>query len=67
MSSDTGGPTRYGFTWGPAEITRTAWIPGRGRVIEITTDHARLQVHVTEAGRKITAHHLEPYERREDA
>ena len=45
----------YGFDWGPMSVTRMADIEGRGYVLEITTDHARLQIHVTEKGRKITA------------
>ena len=56
QTRDNGTVTRYGFTWGPATIERCAWIPGRGRVLEIRTEHARLQVHITEAGRRITAH-----------
>lgn len=57
------GSTRYGFVWGPAHVERIAHVEGRGRVLEVRTDHARIQIHVTEAGRKINVHRLPPYER----
>lgn len=44
----------YGFSWGPMTTTRLTAIPGSGRVMEVETDHARIQIYVTEAGRKIT-------------
>jgi hypothetical protein len=50
-------PWRYGFEWGPMVVERTAHIEGRGYVLTIKTEHKRMQVHVTEAGRKI-----KPYE-----
>lgn len=51
----------YGFDWGPMSVTRLAHIEGRGYVLEVTTDHARLQIHVTEKGRRVTAKPLGPY------
>lgn len=53
---------RYGFDWGPMSVTRLGYIEGRGYLVEVTTDHARMQVYVTEKGRKITATPLGPYE-----
>ena len=50
---DTGSHTDYGFTWGPMEVYRTAWVPGKGRSLTIRTDHASIQVAVSEKGRKI--------------
>ena len=47
------GNTRYGFQWGPAEVTRMAHIEGRGRVIGVRTPHDSIQVYVTEKGRSI--------------
>jgi hypothetical protein len=47
---------RYGFEWGPMRVTRMAHIEGRGYCIEIATEHARLQVLVSEKGRKITTY-----------
>ena len=52
------GPTKYGFDWGPAKVERLAHIEGRGRVLEVRTEHARVQVHVTEAGRKINVYRV---------
>lgn len=48
--------TPYGFVWGPMEVIRAAYIQDRGYVVEIITPHARLQVHVTERGRKVEAY-----------
>ena len=45
---------RYGFRYGPAEVTRLAHIPGRGYWLAIETDHKTLEVHVSESGRRIT-------------
>jgi hypothetical protein len=56
------GPTRYGFRWGPVAVDRLAHVEGRGRVIEVRTDHARIQVYVSEAGRVIRTTELAPYE-----
>lgn len=53
--------TQYGFTFGPAKVERVCHVEGRGRVLEIHTPHARLQVYISEAGRKIKAYELEPY------
>lgn len=52
----------YGFDWGPMSVTRCCHIEGRGYVLEVTTDHARVQINVTEKGRKITTHPLGPYQ-----
>ena len=48
--------TQYGFTYGPAEVTRMCHIEGRGRVLQVKTPHAELQVLVSEKGRRITAY-----------
>lgn len=56
------GENRFGFDWGPMSVTRCAHIEGRGYIVEITTDHSRLQVYVTEKGRKISARELGPYQ-----
>lgn len=53
--------TRYGFTYGPAVVSRLSHIPDRGRVLEVFTRHARVQIYVSEAGRKITIHPQPPY------
>lgn len=59
--------TRYGFTFGPAEVNRLTHVPGRGRTLEIRTDHACIQVYISEAGRKIEVHrvHVQPEHRQE--
>ena len=46
---------RFGFEWGPMRVVRCAHIEGRGRVIVIATDHAELEVFVSEKGHKIKA------------
>ena len=51
---------RYGFAWGPMQVTRAASIPGRGRILTITTDHAEVQVYVSEHGRRITCTPMPP-------
>ena len=53
--ADTDSPhlTDFGFTWGPAEITRLTYIPGRGRVLSIRTAHAEAQVLISEKGRRL--------------
>jgi hypothetical protein len=43
----------YGFKWGPAEIVRLIAVPGRGRVLSVKTDHAELQILISEKGRKL--------------
>jgi hypothetical protein len=45
--------TPWGFTYGPAEITRLWSSEGRGRALEIKTPHAKLTVYISEQGRKI--------------
>lgn len=50
---DGGYFTEHGFTWGPAEVTAMASVPGRGRVISVRTEHVDLQVYVSEKGHKI--------------
>jgi len=55
--------TPFGFTYGPALVQRIAHVEGRGRVLEVVTRHDRVQVHITEAGRKINVERLEPYEK----
>ncbi len=45
--------TDYGFTWGPAEITRMCHIPGRGRLLGVRTEHGSLQILISEKGRKL--------------
>ncbi len=50
----------YGFDWGPMSVQRLTHLEGRGYVLEIRTDHARLQVHVTEKGRRIHSHPIPP-------
>lgn len=54
------GPTRFGFNWGPMEVSRLAHVEGRGYVIEIRTGHKSMQVYVTEAGRKIEPMEVRP-------
>lgn len=56
--------TQFGFTYGPAIVQRLCHIEGKGRVLEVYTDHARVQLHITEAGRKINVSELAPYEPR---
>jgi hypothetical protein len=51
----------YGFDWGPAKVERACHVDGRGYVLEIHTQHARLQVYISEQGRKIKPYPLEPY------
>lgn len=53
--------TQYGFTYGPATVERVAHVEGRGRTIEVRTDHARIQVYISEKGRKIEVYPLAPY------
>ena len=61
---DWGEATPFGFMWGPMVVERLAHIEGRGRVLEIRTNDVRLQIHVTEKGKKINVHQLP---RRRDA
>jgi len=56
----------YGFDWGPMKVTRLAHVEGRGYALEVTTDYARVQLYVTEKGRKIEAFPLEPYRQAEE-
>lgn len=48
--------TDYGFLWGPMEVLRVAHVEGRGYVVEVRTEHAKLQVYVTEKGRRVEAY-----------
>lgn len=50
---DEGSFTRYGFTWGPMEVERTATLSDDSRVLTIKTEHERLEVRVTPKGHKI--------------
>jgi hypothetical protein len=54
----------YGFLWGPMKVTRMAHIEGRGYSLEISTDHVRMQVYISEKGRVISA--CEPRSRRQE-
>ena len=47
------GLSKYGFDWGPMTVERTGHIEDRGYALTIETDHARIEVYVTEAGRRI--------------
>jgi hypothetical protein len=49
------GCTRWGFEWGPMQVSRVCHIEQRGYVIDIRTPHASLEIYVTEKGRKIEA------------
>ena len=48
--------TRHGFTFGPAEVTRICHLDGRGYVLEVKTEHAQLQILISEKGRRITTY-----------
>jgi hypothetical protein len=43
----------YGFDWGPMKVERLAHIEGRGYVLSVKTDHAEMQVYVSEKGRVV--------------
>ena len=45
----------YGFEWGPMSVVRATHIEARGWFLLITTDHAEMEVHVSEAGHRIKA------------
>lgn len=51
---------RYGFAWGPMDVTRLSHIEGRGYLLEVSTEHAHIQIHVTEKGRAITVYSGSP-------
>lgn len=53
---------QYGFRWGPMDVIRIAHIEGRGYCLEIRTDYDRLQVYVSEKGRKVEAVEMAPQE-----
>ena len=43
--------TRYGFVWGPMEVTRTATLPqSRGHVLTLKTPRKSLEIYVTPTG-----------------
>lgn len=44
---------QFGFQWGPTWVTRIGHIAGRGRLLEIKTDHAKVEIWVSEKGRKV--------------
>ena len=44
--------TRFGFTWGPMKVTRFATLP-KHRALGVETDHAEVQVYVSNGGRSI--------------
>ena len=46
----------YGFRWGPLEVERTAYVPGRGYVVTIQTEGVAMQVYVSERGRVVRSH-----------
>ena len=50
MSAD--GTNPYGFTWGPAEVTRMAEIKGL-RILRVATDQRDLQISVSLTGRSV--------------
>jgi hypothetical protein len=47
--------TRYGFTWGPLVVERTASDPKWGVVVSLATDYGRLEVRSSPNGRTLTA------------
>lgn len=47
------GYTEFGFTWGPAEVTRCCELPGDRRVIQVRTDHKTLDIYVSATGRSV--------------
>ena len=50
----------FGFRWGPMLVERWTHIEGRGYVLVIQTEHALLQVYVSEAGRVIRPMEVKP-------
>lgn len=54
-------PNPYGFNWGPMKVERLIHVEGRGYVLEIRTEHATVQIHVTEKGRKIKPYPIRVY------
>lgn len=48
--------SRFGFKWGPMVVSRAARIEGRGFCVEVATEHARMQILVSERGRRITSY-----------
>jgi hypothetical protein len=57
----------YGFDWGPMSVERLAHVDGKGYALEVKTRHARLQIYVSEKGRKIEAYPLGPYKKQEES
>lgn len=49
MSDQT---TPYGFSWGPAEVTRLAEING-SRILRLATDQRDIQISVSPTGRSV--------------
>ena len=47
------GSKPYGFDWGPLSVERLVHVEGRGRVLEVKTEHRTLQVYCSEAGRSL--------------
>jgi hypothetical protein len=48
--------TQYGFRWGPMEVERLVHVEGRGYALEVKTEHASMQIYVSDKGRKIKAY-----------
>ena len=48
--------SRFGFRWGPMDVIRAAHVDDKGYSLEIVTDHQRMQIYVSEAGRVIRAY-----------
>lgn len=45
--------TDYGFTFGPAEVSRMVYVPRRGRVLEVKTPRHTLHIYITPKGHKV--------------
>ena len=44
---------QFGFKWGPMWVTRIARLGTRGRVLQVRTDHRKIEVFVSDKGRSI--------------
>jgi len=45
--------TEYGFRWGPMEVERLSEIRGRGYMLGIKAQGARLEIYVSPTGRSV--------------
>lgn len=53
MSDTNGGPTEYGFEWGPMAVERIAKLPASRRVLRVATPHHKVEIYSSRTGSSV--------------